>query len=169
MSLFKNKYRVESTRLKGYDYTSPGFYYVTICLDPRKPFFGIVENDKVTLNEYGRIASDSWKDISKDFENIELGEYIIMPDHLHGIVIIKKQTNKTLSNIVQVFKSRAAIKINKLHVKKCSWQKRFYDRIIRDEREFSFVSEYIKNNPLKYELGKEDKEWWELLEEEDKL
>jgi putative transposase len=168
MTLFKNKYRVESTRLKDHDYSEKGDYYITICMKLRTPFFGDIINGKMALNNQGTIAEEQWKSLEKNFPNIKLDDFIIMPDHIHGIIQIRKQTDNTLSNIIQSFKSKTAIKINKECDVKCVWQKRFYDRIIRDEFQYYFTSEYIKNNPVRYMPGNEDKEWWELYEEREK-
>jgi len=168
MTLFNNKYRVESTRLKDFNYSSIANYYVTINLQNKKHLFGIVLDNKVKLNAAGNIANFYWKNLPNDFENIKLGEYIIMPDHIHGIIRIVKQNKKTLSNVIQAFKSKTLIAINKSQQEKCKWQKRFYDRIIRDEKEYYFVEEYIKNNPIKKSPENYYKEWFEILEKRDK-
>jgi putative transposase len=169
MTLFKNKYRVESTRLKDHDYSLPADYYVTIDMKNRIPFFGNVEKGRMMLNRAGQDAESTWKNLPAGFTNIKLGDFIIMPDHVHGVISILKQTNKTLSNIVQAFKSKTAIAINKSQPKKCTWQGRFYDRIIRHEFEYYFVSEYIKDNPIRFMPGNKDKEWWELYDAKEKM
>src|SRR5664280_555297 len=91
-SLFRNKYRIESTRYRGYDYSSPGKYFITICTKNRKPYFGEVENGKMGLSELGIIAKKFWKEIPGHFPNIKLDEFIIMPDHIHGILIINQDS-----------------------------------------------------------------------------
>ncbi len=75
MTLFKNKYRVESTRLKGHDYSLPGDYYITIDMKNRIPFFGNVENGRMVLNKAGVIAESNWKNLAVDFRNIKLGRF----------------------------------------------------------------------------------------------
>lgn len=89
-----------------------------------------------------------------------------MPDHIHAIINIVKPGGKTLSAIVQSLKSRTTIAHNKFHATPGDkiWQEDYYDRIIRTDVEYFFVSEYIKNNPLKAETALQEKEWFELLE-----
>lgn len=88
MSLFKNKYRVESARLKNWDYSSKGYYFITICTANREPFFGRKENGKMKLSEIGKIAVQCWQEIPRHFPNVQLDEFIVMPNHVHGIIII---------------------------------------------------------------------------------
>src|SRR6266404_2113981 len=88
MERFKSKYRIESTRLRHWDYSTPGFYFITICTRNREHFFGQVQDSEMFLNEPGKIADDCWSQIPNHFQNAELGDYIIMPNHVHGIIII---------------------------------------------------------------------------------
>lgn len=89
-ALFRNKYRVESTRYRGYDYSSPGKYFITICTKNRIRYFGNVENGKMILSDMGKITEKFWREIPGHFPNIKLDEFIIMPDHIHGILIINR-------------------------------------------------------------------------------
>ena len=82
------KHHRRSIRLKGYDYSKPGMYYVTIVTHNHKCFFGKIENGKMILNEYGEIAQQCWTEITRRFPNIEIDEYIIMPDYIHAIIKI---------------------------------------------------------------------------------
>lgn len=88
MALYKNKYRVESTRLKDWDYSSTGCYFITICTKNQECFFGDIVNGKIRLSKIGEIISHVWMEIPQHFHNIELDEFVIMPNHIHGIVII---------------------------------------------------------------------------------
>lgn len=85
---FKDKYRSESTRLKGRDYAAPGKYYVTINTFGRQPFFGKIIDDKMILSDVGIIAKTCYLEIPNHFKNVKLDEYVIMPDHIHGIIEI---------------------------------------------------------------------------------
>ena len=76
-------------RLKAYDYSTAGYYYVTICTYNRKESFGYIENNRIVLNEYGKITEKTWKEIPNHYPNVELDEFIVMPNHIHGIIIIK--------------------------------------------------------------------------------
>jgi putative transposase len=89
-SLFRNKYRIESTRYRGYDYSSPGKYFITICTKNKIRYFGKIDNGKMILSETGQIAEKFWREIPDHFPNIKLDEFIIMPDHIHGILIINQ-------------------------------------------------------------------------------
>jgi putative transposase len=88
-SLFRNKYPIRSSRYRGYDYSLPGGYFITICTKNKIPYFGNIDNGKMILSETGLIARDSWIAIPSHFPNTVLDEFIIMPDHIHGIIIIK--------------------------------------------------------------------------------
>jgi putative transposase len=88
MALFKNKYRIEPARLKDWDYSSPGWYYVTICTRGMECYFGEIVDGKMHRNHIGECAHNCWLDIPKHFKNILLDEFINMPNHMHGIIII---------------------------------------------------------------------------------
>ena len=88
MALFKDKYRIESIRLPGHDYSSPGAYFITICTHNRQYLFGEIVNNEMILNEYGEIANKYWYEIPKHYTNTQLDEYVIMPNHIHGIIFI---------------------------------------------------------------------------------
>jgi putative transposase len=90
MGKYKNKYRSESTRAPWWDYGKNGYYFVTICTNNRICYFGNVENGKMILSDIGTIAQNCWMEIPKHFPFVILGEFVIMPDHVHGIVIINK-------------------------------------------------------------------------------
>jgi hypothetical protein len=77
-----------STRLKGYDYSSPGWYFVTICTHNRVCLFGAISDGVMTLNKWGRIASDQWQKTESIRDNVSLDAFVIMPNHVHGIIRI---------------------------------------------------------------------------------
>jgi putative transposase len=130
MTLFKNKYRVESTRLQGYDYTQPGAYFITIVTYNRACLFGKIINGEMILNEYGEIVKNEWEKTGIIRPNIIIDKYIIMPNHLHGILIINdnicrdtlqrvstiekfgKPTKNSIPTIVRSFKSTTTKQIN---------------------------------------------------------
>ncbi len=90
---FKNKYRIASARLKGYDYSSTGGYYLTIVTQDREHFFGKIVNGKMVLSEIGKIAQKYWDEIPQHFPFIKLDEMVVMPNHIHGILWIDKLEN----------------------------------------------------------------------------
>jgi len=161
-------------RLKDYDYSQEGCYYVTICTEDKTNYFGSVADEKMILNKYGNIAHENWLKILEHFEDVSLDEFIVMPNHVHGIIVIVNEDNAgnaymhslpntsrtkmLLSRIIQQYKSSVSRNIRKIyHLKTFSWQKSFYDHIIRDEKDLSNIREYIYHNALKWELDKENK------------
>ncbi|GAB6283200.1 MAG: transposase [Ignavibacterium sp.] len=91
MSKYRNKYRVESARLKGWDYSTPGAYFVTIVTYNRQNLFGEIKRGRMILNDDGKNVYQCWLDIPKHFPHVELDEFIVMPNHVHGIIVIKYQ------------------------------------------------------------------------------
>src|SRR5512143_2641109 len=90
MTKFKDKYRIESARLRGWDYRSAGGYFVTICVKDRECVFGHVVNDDIELSSLGEIANEYWRQIPSHHVGVEIDEFVIMPNHTHGIVIIRE-------------------------------------------------------------------------------
>ncbi len=175
--IFKNKYRIESIRLKDWDYSDEGYYFVTICTKDREHYFGEIFNDQMILNEIGEIAYECWYEIPKHFPFVQLDEFIVMPNHVHGIIIIDHEnqcetnpstvetknllslpecktvthgTSKTIGSIIRGLKIGVTKWINDNTNLKNIWQSNYYDRIIRDEKELFNVRKYIQDNPLKW-------------------
>lgn len=88
MTLYQNKYRIESTRYKGWDYSMEGSYFITICTQNRDNLFGSVKNGRMILNQFGNIAGQCWLDLPNHYQNIRLDVFVIMPNHVHGIIVI---------------------------------------------------------------------------------
>ncbi len=107
MTLFKNKYRVESARLKGWDYTAAGLYFVTVCAKNRECFFGNVVNAEMRLSPIGEIVADEWQQTPRVRPYVELDEWIIMPNHVHGIIAIGTAADEQRA-VVDVPRSVAA-------------------------------------------------------------
>jgi REP element-mobilizing transposase RayT len=164
MTKFQNKYRIESSRLKSWDYSTPWWYYVTINTKNHFEYFGRIERGYVLLNELGLITKNCWENIPEHFPNIELDYFIIMPNHLHGIIIINPivetpdratlPQKTTLGQIINQFKGSVKRWANKNNYSNFSWQSRFYDHIIRNEKELYNIRKYIEQNPLKWNLEK---------------
>jgi putative transposase len=158
-------------RLKDYNYSQEGYYFVTICTKDREEWFGNIEQESVNLSRYGKIAHDFWVGIPTHFENVAIDELSVMPNHMHGILIIEgdmvgnaymrslqNRTNMLLSKIIQQYKASVTRKINSLegglHF---GWQKSFYDHVIRNDRSLDNLRQYIINNSLKWELDIENR------------
>jgi REP element-mobilizing transposase RayT len=91
---FRNKYTIKSARLENYDYSQNGLYFVTICTKDKEYFFGEVENGEIILNDFGKIADQFWQEIPKHFPFVNLDEFVVMPNHVHGILEINRDINK---------------------------------------------------------------------------
>ena len=112
MTLYKDKYRIESTRLKDWNYSRDGYYFVTICTQDKKCFFGDVIEEKVRLSTIGEIVADEWQKTVRIRKNVSLDAWIIMPNHLHGIVIINNN-NEPHGNAHGVATCRDALHASK--------------------------------------------------------
>lgn len=173
--MYKNQLNRKPNRLKGYDYSQDGYYFITTCIRDRLEYFGEIKDGEMLLNEYGKIVQQCWCDLINHYWNCELDEFVVMPNHLHGIVIINnhnfvgidfksvptgmKQKQYSLSNIIQGFKIFSSRKINEQNPKILSrWQRSFYDHIIRNEESLYKIREYIRNNPLRWDLDRNNPE-----------
>lgn len=197
---FKKRKR---TRLKDYNYSEAGYYFVTVCSKDRKNIFGEYDknivgeglapsrykdrkiscdgqpqglslhapvryNSNIKLSALGHIIDKQWNDIPNQYDDIELDEYVIMPNHIHGILIINKRTinertgaspvpTVSISNIIGSFKSKTSIeylqwiKKNILNVSGQIWQRSFYDHVIRNDKSLDSIRVYIMNNPLQWD------------------
>jgi putative transposase len=176
---FQNKYRISSSRLKNWDYGKNGAYFITICTGNREQYFGeivtIDEENEMQFNEIGKLANEFWSEIPKHFPFVELGNYQIMPNHIHGILIIDKKNivddvvetlqcnvstkngikneqmakispkRGTISTIMRSYKSVVTKNAHYIHAG-FEWQERFHDHIIRDTESFEKIQNYIENN-----------------------
>ena len=167
----KNNYRKyirRSTRLKGYNYSKAGKYYVTINCHGKEFIFGNIIAGKMQLNEFGTIAENEWKRTALLRKHIELGEFIIMPDHIHGVVIITKNLSaplqkyfsspsRTLGAIVRGYMSTVTSQINKIRNTPGEkvWQRGYHDHIIRNKWDLDRISRYIRKNPRNWLRNKD--------------
>lgn len=160
----------KSIRLKGYDYSQPGFYFVTICAQHRRSIFGDVVEGVMQLSDAGKIVERCWNDIPHHFPHVRLGAFQIIMNHVHGIVEIKsivgtrhavslheafgKPQPGSLSTIIRSFKSVVTKQVREtgLSQGRSFWQSRYYDHIIRSDREHFFIARYIELNPLMWHL-----------------
>jgi len=167
----------KSIRLPEYDYSQVGMYFVTICCQDMVCRFGSVVDGKMVLNECGEIAKECWEEIPSHFPEVRLHTFVIMPNHIHGIIEItenvgakqfspNKQTDgakivspllspsKTIGSIARGYKIgvtkwvRQNTNIYKL------WQRNFYEHVIRNENSYNKITEYILTNPLKWEFDR---------------
>jgi len=156
-------------RLRNYDYSKNGYYFITICTKNREEWFGKVEKEEMILDQYGKIVNQCWDDLPNHYLNCSLDTFVIMPNHIHGIIVIhsdntvgnglKPFPTHGLSEVIRGFKTFASRKINaKIESQnKFEWQKSFYDHVVRNEKSLHNLRHYITFNALKWELDIENK------------
>lgn len=190
MEKYNNKYRIQSARLKGWDYRDHGAYFITICTLNTQHFFGKILNGEMQLNSLGEIARKYWLEIPKHFPSIILENYVIMPNHVHGVLIICEtdeilaplpvetfhatseniksiprcdntlsSKNKrfsdispqsgSISTIIRSYKS-IVTKNARLINKNFAWQSRFHDHIIKNNKSYDVIINYIETNPYNW-------------------
>jgi REP element-mobilizing transposase RayT len=180
MKKFNKQNGRKNMRLLGYDYSRAGLYFLTPVIQNRAHLFGYIENGEMILNDAGRMVETEWLKIPERFSNVVLYEYVVMPNHFHCIIEIVEPvgatvgvdptmethigrpqghapTSKTVGNIIGAFQSIATVEYIR-GVKQYGWQRfdrklwqrNFYDHIIRNEMSYLTISEYIINNPAKW-------------------
>lgn len=164
------QYHRKSIRLPDYDYSDFGHYFVTICAQYWKFDFGIINNNKIQLTQIGRIAEQYWLKVPEHFKNAKLDEFIVMPNHIHGIVVIDcrgltcqaptqrrfgKPQPRSLSRIIGSYKAAVTKQCNKnINTNYFRWQCNYYERIIRNNAELNKIRNYIKNNLINWEADR---------------
>lgn len=168
------KHHRKSIRLQGYDYSQAGAYYVTIVTYQRDCLFGEVVHGEMVLNEYGKIADECWRAIPAHFPFVELGANVVMPNHVHGVIVIidndradalasarrgaiyraptttekfGKPVKGSLPTIVRTYKAAVTRRIGRELNATGIWQRNYYEHIIRDEKDLQNKTDYIEANP----------------------
>ena len=144
-------------RLEDYNYSQAGYYFVTICTKDRKNILwevGATLGRQLPLSFIGQIIDNEINNISSIYENVKINKYVIMPNHLHMIIVLdpkngRSKTVPTISRIIQQFKGSISKKVGF-----SLWQNSFYDHIIRNEMDYQEIWNYIENNPLKWHEDK---------------
>ena len=151
----------------GYDYSLAGMYFVTICVQKHTCLFGEIVDGEMVLNDYGKIIQTVWDKLPQHYDNIQLDEFVIMPNHIHGIIVITGDaatvgagfkpaptitatpTKHGLPEIVRALKTFSARKINELRNLQGEklWQRNYWEHIIRNEQSYQRIANYIINNP----------------------
>lgn len=177
----------KSIKLKDYDYSQEGGYFITICTENRKMLFGDVIEDKMILNNLGQVVKQTIEETSKIRPNIQIDIYQIMPNHVHMIIVILNRRgvlhtpalreleglyqkgefnsplqspSQTIGSIIRGIKSMATgqIRILMNNPQLPIWQRNYFEHVIRDEKDFNMISEYIMNNPLLWDRDRNNPE-----------
>lgn len=167
MGKYGKRYRVDSLRLKNWDYRRSAAYFITIVTQNRQNYFGDILDNNLQLNLIGKIASDCWLEIPRHFPFVQLGDFVIMPNHMHGILILGHHSDNenpkiyssymgkispkpgSVSTIIRSYKSAVSKMAHNIQ-SDFRWQSRFYDHIIRDWESYQRISKYIENNPVQW-------------------
>ncbi len=159
--MLKNRKR---NRLEGYDYTLPGYYFVTICSNDKIEWFGKINDGKMELNGSGQIIQQQWQWLKHQYPYVDLDEFMVMPNHMHGILILNNYVGnghdrsvherslrvKSVSSLIGAFKTTSSKLIHQNNLPAFKWQKSFYDHIIRKDESLQNIREYIINNPVNW-------------------
>jgi putative transposase len=175
--MVRNRVKLQrhSLRLENYGYDQPGGYFVTTCTFGRENLFGEIQDGSMRLNRYGEIVRECLKSIPEHFDNAEVDQFVVMPNHVHSIVVIMnvgarhavpvpslerfgKPMTGSLSTIVRSFKSATTKHINNLRQSPGTpvWQRNYYEHVIRNEQSLHRIREYIANNPARWDFDREN-------------
>jgi len=160
---YQNKYRIPSARLQTGDYGSNAAYFITICTVKREHYFGQITNGKMNLSQQRKIANQFWLEIPNHFSFVLLDEFIIMPNHVHGIMVLVEDTyagagtspayiRHGIPEIVRAFKAFSMMRVNAARRTRGIplWQRNYYEHIIRNEDELAAIRTYIFTNPQRW-------------------
>jgi putative transposase len=162
--------RRQNFRLRGYDYSWQGAYFVTICSNDKLYIFGRITNNTVKLNSFGEAVESAWKKIPVHFPEVNNEVFIVMPNHIHGIISINgpgradsksaPTQGHSLSDIVRAFKVYSTQKINRLRNTQgvTAWQRGYNEHVIRGEEDYYEIGKYIMYNPAKWETDPENQQ-----------
>lgn len=180
MTYDPERHHRRSIRLKGFDYTQPGAYFVTICTQDRACLFGEVVDGEMRLNEAGRMIQSVWREIPAFYADVDTDEFVVMPNHIHGIIVLVGTTPRgrpdadvngrpddgqargpaptlSLPDVVHRFKTLTTKRYAD-GVKQSGWrpfigrvwQRNYYEHIIRNEQSLNTIRQYIHDNPLRW-------------------
>ena len=144
-------------RLRSYDYSKEGYYFITICTHEMKRLFGTTE----TLNEVCVVAEKELREISNHFDGVRVDRYVVMPNHIHMVLVLgcdgvtnREKKLPSVSTIVGLYKSGVSRKIRQMYPQMTVWQKSFYDTIIKNKDMYKEIIKYIYNNPITWDFEK---------------
>jgi REP element-mobilizing transposase RayT len=151
-----DRHHRNSIRLRGRDYARAGAYFVTICTYQRAHLFGEIDNGQMRMNAAGLIAAQEWNRLPSRQGGLGIDAFVIMPNHLHGVIVLDRLGPPTLGVVIRAFKAAAARAIRLEADPDFAWQRNYYERIIRTDSSMDRVRAYIVGNPTRWALDKEN-------------
>ncbi len=168
-----DRHHRRSIRLKGYDYTQPGAYFVTICTEDRECLLGEIVDGEMQLNDAGWMVQTVWDQLPDHYPGVDIDEFVVMPNHVHGIIVLVGDPvgatprgcpdGQALPDVVHRFKSftTALYRQGVAHNAWAPfpgrlWQRNYYEHIIRNERALERIRGYIQNNPIRWTSDREN-------------
>ncbi|HYU30801.1 MAG TPA: transposase [Thermoanaerobaculia bacterium] len=152
--LYRNRFRIPSARKTGWDYRWGGVYAVTICVQERRRVLSEISEGTVTLTRLGEAVATSWREIPEVHPRVSLDEWIVMPDHLHGILFFgpmeAESPSSSLGVVIGQFKKRSTKRIRSMKAADFAWQERFHDQIVPNARALERYRAYIRRNPREW-------------------
>jgi REP element-mobilizing transposase RayT len=153
----------QSIRLKHYNYGQSGSYFITICTQNRICFFGDIIDGQMHLNPAGLVVDKIWHELPNQFMSISIDVFVLMPNHLHGLINIDHKSDKSLHQIIQYFKAISTSQYS-FGVKQLNWepypgklwQRNYYEHIVRNENSLNEIRRYIQYNPQEWSIDKEN-------------
>ena len=157
--------RRKEMRLEQYDYSLPGVYFLTFCVKNHRLLFGTVTDGAVHLSAAGKMVKDTWEGMTRHYRYVALDDFVVMPNHFHGLLVINGDPGlqptipekiQPLGQLVAEFKSLTTKRINKARETPGQplWQRNYWDRVIRNEKELNRIREYILTNPSRWEVDR---------------
>jgi putative transposase len=177
MTLYRDKYRVETTRLPAWDYSENGWYFVTVCTQQRECSLGSIDSGVFRPSPVGEIAGSHWQAIPSHYEDVSLDGFVLMPNHLHGIVVLGKRhryspgecqprgrglgagafcspSPGSLGAIIRSYKAGVTKWCRENGYCDFAWQPRYYDHLIRNSKALETIRGYVWHNPLNWDKDK---------------
>ena len=164
MKFNAERHHRRSIRLPGYDYSRIGSYFITVCSHERLCLFGDVVNGEMRLSPAGTTVAECWKDLPKHYPHVVLDEFVVMPNHVHGILALRELAPSAdarrhgVAEVIRAFKTYSARRIN---MKRKTpgvpiWQRNYHERVLRNEDELAGIRRYIIENPAKWDWDREN-------------
>ena len=145
----------KALRLPHFDYSRAGAYFVTICLHERRPLFGRLREDAVSLSPVGRVVDEEIRAIALRHPGVTVDAAVVMPDHVHALILLPGN-GATLGAVVGAFKSQSARRANMLRSREGEpfWQRGFFEHVVRDDHDLLRIRIYIAQNPLRWSVAR---------------